>query len=503
MPGSGRGIGHELGAIFGSLTGSAPSLASFTNSFQARGGGSSGGGTSSGGGAAGGGSAGGAKGGAPSAPSGGTGGHPTSGTGSTPTSGGNRTGGGNPNVNPGLRNNNPLTNPARIMPTFPHGIDTNQDALYALAGGTGGFVIVNTNDLLGGMEKIAHEQDQYYVIGYTPVESAEGTCHSLSVKVSKGNSVRSRTGYCNVRQLDVLAGKPAETELEALAVGVSTGKLGAPLQLPFFYASPNVARVNVAMEIPTGSFKFEKVKGKLHAEMNILGIAYRPDNSVGAKFSDTLKFDYENKVQVDEFAKAPLHYENQFDIASGQYNVKVVFSAGGENFGKIEKPLVVEPYDGKQFAVSGMALGELRKADNSGMDSVLIEDKVPLVAMGVQDIPAGQYSFKPTDPAGLYLEIYDPELAGENPPKMLLALKITDKKTGQAKLESGTMPVDGYVRKGNPVVPVIMKLPLKDLPPGSYHIDVATGDSTGKSMHRSADFEVQAATAPAVGWDKN
>jgi hypothetical protein len=403
-----------------------------------------------------------------------------------------------------MNGRNPLTNPQTIMPTFPHGIDTNQDSLYALANGTGGFVIVNTNDLLGGMEKIAREQDQYYIIGYSPVESAEGSCHTLHVKVAKGgDSVRSRTGYCNVRQVDVLAGKPAETELEALAVGVSAGKLGAPLQLPFFYASPNVARVNVAMEIPSQSFKFDKVKGKLHAEMNILGIAYRPDNSVAAKFSDTIKFDYENKVQVDEFTKKPVHYESQFDIGSGQYNFKVVFSAGGENYGKIEKALVIEPYDGKQFAVSGLALGELRKADDSSMDAVLIEDKVPLVAAGVQTVPSGQYSFKPTDPAGMYLEIYEPGLTEEKPPQVNIAIKITDRKTGEAKLASGNMGADSFVRKGNPVVPIVMRLPVKDLPPGSYRLDVSGLDSAGKSMSRSAEFEITAATGPAVGWDKN
>jgi hypothetical protein len=59
-----------------------------------------------------------------------------------------------------------------------------------------------------------------------------------------------------------------------------------------------------------------------------------------------------------------------------------------------------------------------------------------------------------------------------------------------------------YIRKGNPVVPVIMKLPLKDLPAGSYHLDVACGDANGRTMNRSADFEIEA-TAPAVGWDKN
>ena len=534
QPGPGRGFGHENPlpqALLGFPGGS--SLGSFTNSFQARGGGGagpgggatgggaggggagggrSGGGASPGGGAgAGGGGGGGRSGGSPGGTGGGGGRGGTGGTGGTVGRGGagapaGRGGGGmNPMMN-GI--NNPMMNPRNtIWPTMPRTFETNQEAMFMLANGTGGFVIINTNDLLGGMEKIAREQDQYYIVGYTPSESPEGSCHTLKVKVAKGGtSVRSRSGYCNVRQVDVLAGKPAETELEALAVGASAGKLGAPLQLPFFYSSPNVARVNVAMEIPSQGFKFDKVKGKFHAEMNIMGIAYRPDNTVGAKFSDTLKFDYENKVQVEEFTKNPVHYESQFDIATGQYNFKMVFSAGGENFGKIEKPLVIEPYDGKQFAISGMALGELRKMDagDASMDAVLIEDKVPLVALGIQNIPAGLYSFKPTDMTGIYMELYEPGLTGENPPKLLMALRVTDRKSGAEKAASGTMEVgQQFIHKGNPVVPVLMKLPLKDLQPGSYHLDVACGDSTGKEMHRSADFEVEGAKAPAVGWDKN
>ena len=102
---------------------------------------------------------------------------------------------------------------------------------------------------------------------------------------------------------------------------------------PYFFIGTNVARVNVAMEIPSQGFKFDKVKGKQHAEMNILGIAYRADNTVAAKFSDTLKFDYENKVEVEEFAKKPYHYENEFEIASGQYDLKIAFSSGGQSFG--------------------------------------------------------------------------------------------------------------------------------------------------------------------------
>ncbi|MEI9970958.1 MAG: VWA domain-containing protein [Ignavibacteriota bacterium] len=257
-PGLGRGGRGELGFLH--VLGGGPSLASFSNSFQARGGGGGGapGGGGGGGGAAGGGGGGGGRGGGGGgAPGGGASGGGAGGRGGSPgggSPGGARPGGGNPGggrpggVNPGggragggmpnnPRTNNPYNNPmmrpTTIMPTIPPDISANQQALYMLANGTGGFVIVNTNDLLGGMEKIAREQDQYYIIGFTPVESAEGSCHTLKVKVDKGGeSVRSRSGYCNVRQVDVLAGKPAETELEALAVRRIGGQVGRAVATP-------------------------------------------------------------------------------------------------------------------------------------------------------------------------------------------------------------------------------------------------------------------------------
>src|SRR5580704_11066126 len=45
--------------------------------------------------------------------------------------------------------------PRDIVPQFPPSATTNQQVLYQLADGTGGFVILNTNDLLGGLQKIA------------------------------------------------------------------------------------------------------------------------------------------------------------------------------------------------------------------------------------------------------------------------------------------------------------------------------------------------------------
>jgi hypothetical protein len=73
----------------------------------------------------------------------------------------------------------------------------SQQMLFALAKGTGGFVVANSNDLLGGLQKIAAEEDAYYVLSYVSPVSNDGSCHALRVKVDRGGTtVRARTSYC-------------------------------------------------------------------------------------------------------------------------------------------------------------------------------------------------------------------------------------------------------------------------------------------------------------------
>ncbi|MEQ1473410.1 MAG: VWA domain-containing protein, partial [Candidatus Acidiferrum sp.] len=290
---------------------------------------------------------------------GGTGGKPGGGTGGTGGKPGGGTTGGSPGRvnNPGAYNfNSPYNQPRTIVPPFPQSASTNQQILAALAEGTGGFTIFNTNDLLGGLERIGREQNEFYILGYVPKDTPEGSCHTLKVKMNRGGTnVRSRSGYCNVRAANALEGKPLEKQLESRATGTQAGSIHGGMQAPYFYTSANVARVNLAMEIPADTVKFDKEKGKYHANLNVLGIAYRPDGSVGARFSDTVNLDLE-KDDWKEFTKTPYRYENQFDATPGTYKLTVVLSAGGDAFGKFESPLQIDAYDGKHFSLGSVAL---------------------------------------------------------------------------------------------------------------------------------------------------
>jgi VWFA-related protein len=452
----------------------------------AGGGGGHGGGTSGGTGGAGGGKGGsggssggsGGKGGSSGGSSGGGKGGSGSGSG-----GGRGSGGGGSTMNPYATN--PYNMPRQIVPAFPESASTNQQVLYMLADGTGGFVIVNTNDLLGGLEKIGREQNEYYVLGYAPTDSPEGSCHTLKVKVERGGTtVRARSGYCNVRPKDYLAGDPSEKELETRAAASQAGSVAATMQVPFFYIGPGTARVDVAMEIAPDAVKFEKTKGKFHSTVNVLGIAYTKDGAVGARFSDAIKLDLQNKKELETFKERPIYYENQFEVAPGTYNLKVVFSTGGEGFGKVEMPLTIDPYDGKQFGLSAMALSKdvHRLADVN----------TPLVTQGMQVTPSGSTRFKKTDVSAVYAEVYEPLLVGPNPPIVAVQLRVLDRKSGEQKQDSGLINVGNSVRKDNAMIPVGLKLQVDTLTAGSYRAELKAVDSVGHaSPIRSADFDVE------------
>ncbi len=451
-----------------------------------------------------------------SSPGSGTRGGPTGGMNSGgargPTSGGVNTGGtksggtpspGNPgrtgvtsnpvyNPNSGL-NNGMYNRSASLIPQIPN-VTNNQQVMYMVAQGTGGFVIANTNDVLGALQRIAKDQDQYYLIGYAPAETAEGSCHALRVKVNRGGTtLRSRSAYCNIPPQDLLAGSPIEKELENQVAAAGPGEISGSMANPFFYISANTARVNVAMDIPLTEVKAEKVNGKLHAEVHVLGIAYRADGRAAARFSDTVKRDFGSKKELEEFAQKPLHYENEFDVAAGSYTLKLAFSMG-HKFGKIETPLVVEPWDGKQFSLSSVALStNIHRLDQAeGLDAALLGGRTPLVAEGMQIVPSATNRVKKTEHGALYVEVYEPLLLDPNPPQVGIQLRVLDRKTGKVAQDSGLFSVAAAIRAGSPMIPVGLNLQVQSLAPGSYRAEVRATDSQGRqSVLRATDFDLE------------
>ena len=519
-----RGIGriaqvfpeHPAGSVAGlrqtllqSFSDSGESTGGFATSFVpqggrgggggAPGGGATGGGATGGGATGGGGRGGGTPIGGGGTPGGGTGpsfpGTGTPGTGGQPGRGPTNPFPGNtpdPNAGRGNSPNDPRNRDANQNFNPP-----NQEIAQLLVSGTGGFEVRNSNDLLAGLEKIGKEQSEYYLIGYTPPPSNDEGCHKLRVQVGRsGVQVRARPEYCNAKPRDLLSGTPVGKALESRAAAAQSGNIGATMQIPYFYTSSNMARVNVAMEIPSESLKFQKQKGKLHAAMDVLGIATMADGTVGARFSDTLKLDFDDQREIDSLKLKPFHYENQFDIAAGAYTLKIVFSAGGDGFGKLEMPLVVGAYQANEFNVSGVALSkESHPATDLRLDvdALLLDDQTPLIANGKRIVPAGSNRFKKADPAAFYFEIYEPLLAAagaQNRPEIGIQIRILDP-AGQPKSDSGLIKLNTLLANGSGMLPVTGTMPVNPLDKGSYLFELRAMDGAGNSVRRVTTFEVE------------
>jgi VWFA-related protein len=172
-----------------------------------------------------------------------------------------------------------------------------------LADDTGGFIIQNTNDLEGGIQRIARESLSYYLLGYTPTNTTrDGAYRRIEVKVrGKGLNVRARKGYYALRD--------GETAPEGEA-GTPDADMQRALDSPYFsdqipmrmtaYVRDEVlleqARTLVATEIDVSELAFQEQEegggrvatlhlllvvahrdsGEVHREDNEVEIALRP-----------------------------------------------------------------------------------------------------------------------------------------------------------------------------------------------------------------------------------
>jgi hypothetical protein len=303
------------------------------------------------------------------------------------------------------------------------------------------------------------------------------------VKVDRsGTTVRARADYCDSKPQDLLAGTVTGQDLERRATGTQTGAVGASAQLSHFYLSPGVARVNLAMEIPPEALKFQNQKGKprsSYAELNLLGIASAPDGVVGARFSDVLKLDSESRGK-------PLHYEREFKIVPGRYSFTMTFNSGGESFGRLEIPLVVEPWQAGELGLSGLVLSkETHPAAELGLGGIFDQTShTPLVANDVQFVPSASNRFDKSEMGFVYFEVYAPD-----PASVRVRARLLDRKTGEPKADLG--PLQLSARKDGSGIPAGSRLPIGTLAAGSYELEVTLVGADGKPARRTVDFDVK------------
>lgn len=105
------------------------------------------------------------------------------------------------------------------------GLMETQQGLRALSAGTGGFAIVNNNNLAKGIERALNDQSGYYLLGYQPDEESFDPSryrfNTITVKLKRPDlRVRYRNGFFGIDDKDVK--EPVQTPQQQLVAALNS-----------------------------------------------------------------------------------------------------------------------------------------------------------------------------------------------------------------------------------------------------------------------------------------
>jgi VWFA-related protein len=160
------------------------------------------------------------------------------------------------------------------------------DSLITLANETDGIAIVNTNDLSGGLRRIANDMQAYYVLGYYTTNTKwDGGVRSIKVRLKpKRNTVRARKEYRAPTEGEIAAfSRPSAPRVPTPEENAVAALTPVRSYLPFTsYAAREAGALSIVLELPKAATAWP-------ASTEILVMAESADGTPAPSTRTTLK----------------------------------------------------------------------------------------------------------------------------------------------------------------------------------------------------------------------
>ena len=341
----------------------------------------------------------------------------------------------------------------------------------------------------------------FYRLAYVP-SKPEGKCHKIKVNVDRHFAVvYAEDQYCYTTNLatDPLDGTRFGRQMETDLNSKKKAIIPLSAQASFVYTNLQSGRVDVVLEFPWNRIEHHFLRANLVTSIGVLGVAYKKDHTVATRFTDfgccasgTRWF----AVPIADAGNLPSRYETQIDLPAGEeYELRVVLS-DRENFGRVEIPLKIDSYDGKNLAISSVVLSDrfrdakVAAEEAAGVNLALAY--VPLVSGDLQFTPTAHTNFKSTDHLIAYFELYEPLLTEQPKTQVQARVKLVDAQSGETRFQFAPIAATSLERRGSATLAVTADLPLAQLPKGNYIVEAQATDSAGStSPMRTATFTIQ------------
>jgi VWFA-related protein len=361
----------------------------------------------------------------------------------------------------------------------------------AVAEATGGMSVRNSNDLLGGLERVAEESAVYYLLGYQPEKAPDGKWHKLEVKVSRpGLKVRARRGYqatppgvLEARQEPAKpknAGKgPAKGPTRPLDPAVMATAAADAIALriaPYVRDADEagLARVLVALEVSTSTLSLEGTGDRRKAVLDL--------TLLGVSRDEPRTFPIDERIQLDLDSKAVGGWwtlSREVRLPAGVAQVRVlVRDVATQRAGTVTQRLVVPALD-RPYLATPILTDRLETP--RGRPSRMV--------------PVAHRRFRPQGKIYCMYEVFGMK-DNEGKATTQVAGGYT-LKTADGRLVNGASPTPIAIALGGRVIRMIT-LPMDGLDEGDYELGLQVVDhASGRTLSAAEPFTLQ--KEPAAG----
>jgi hypothetical protein len=236
---------------------------------------------------------------------------------------------------------------------------------------SGGFVVRNTNDLSGGIQRIANETQAYYLLGYIPSNAArDGRYRKIQVKLKnpKGLQVRARKGYYAPDDTgkNAMTPKKGVDPVVQAALDSPWAEDAIPLRMTHFVGDERTlgkAAVLVATEVDIRALEFEESEGRSLADLQFLLVVAHRESGEYFRYDQgvNMKLQPSTRERLNRFWYPIVR---DFELKSGDYQAKIVVrDTRSKRVGTVIHEFEVPPLD--QVRVSTPVLSDTPRRDRA------------------------------------------------------------------------------------------------------------------------------------------
>ena len=365
------------------------------------------------------------------------------------------------------------------------GFQRSQDGLYTLAADTGGKALLDYNDLSMGIVEAQRGTPSYYILGYYPTNTAkDGRLRRVKITLkNREGQLAYQEAYYADKQFAQFSSSEKERQLEdALMLGDPITDLTIAMELNYFQINKAEYFVPIAVKIPGSELVLAQKAGADRTLIDFIGEVRNQYGTIITNIRDKAEIRLKGATAA-LLASSPVQFDAGFTTIPGEYTIKFLArNAETGRIGTYQADFIVPNLnlELQRLSISSVVLSGQRVAMSEALFNAgkTKEDRAqiahPLIEDGHKLIPSVTRVFSRSRNLFVYLQAYERGATATQP----LAAFVTFNRGAERVIQRPARVITDGLDPRSKAVPIKLTVPLDDLAPGEYAVQLTVLDTT-------------------------